>query len=156
MATWLLGCAIMSIYFSSEITVKFSLKFPIKQINTIKELVDSDMPLIVTPSFFGLQSIKDQNLFYTIKQKVEIEKTIVSNIEMYTDEKWIVDASLGRAALFTYEVPLKQMAVIFKKHFKPNTKFRFIDERYGNPFILTIAATTRLPRSFRDMLNLRL
>ena len=97
----------------------------------------------------------DEQLFKDIERKVKKENTIMPIPEIINKEKWIVDVSYGRSAIFLYEVGLKLIANKYSKSLKPNTKFRFIDERYGNPFLLTVASSKNLPKKFRAHLNLR-
>ena len=152
---WLFSALIISLLISSEITVKFSLKYPSKQIETIQEVYNSKMSLLFPPSFIGLNDIKDEKLFQKIKRKAELQETIVPITDMLSQKKWIVDTSYGRSALFLYEVPLKQMAINFQEFLKPNAKFYFIRERYGHPFVLTIASSIRLEKMFKRKLNFR-
>ena len=152
---WLVCAEIISIIISSEITVKFSLKYPSREIESIQELYDSQINLVFSPSFIGLNKINDRNLFQNIKRKAELYKSIVPISHMLSKKRWIVDTSYGKSALFLYEVPLKQMAINFQQFLKPNVKFSFLRERYGNPFVLTIASSIRLNVNFRRMLNFR-
>ena len=63
---------------------------------------------------------------------------------------------MEESAMFLYEVPLKMMSIFHSNYLKPNTKFRFIGERFGNPFIQTVAMSRRLSQTFRRQINLRL
>ena len=112
------------------------------------------MSLVVFTAIMGLHNIEEK-LFNKISHKFETERTILPIVNMYLEEYWIVDASYGRSAIFLYEVPLRSIAMIHSKSLEPNTKFRFINERYGNPYILTIASSRKLPKEFRDQLNLK-
>ena len=132
-----------------------SVRPAIDQIETLGELADTDMDMVVPPSFIGLQTISDKEILNKIHEKSLKRQTIVSIVDMLSDEKWIIDASNGKSAIFLYEVPLKQMVINFKKYLNPRFKFRFVEERYGFPFILTIASTMRFSSSFRHDINLR-
>ena len=146
---------ILSLIISSEITVRFSLKEPIKQINTLEELADSDMKLVGFNSLLELQNIKDKNVQDRIVSIIEQDKTLIQVRDIYNDSKWIQEVADGKSAIFMVVVPLKWLSIVFAKHLKPNTKFHFIAERYRNPFILTLASSRRLTKKFRDQLNLR-
>lgn len=155
MSTWLLSALMFSIIISSEITMYFSLDFETKQINTIRELVASDMTLVVWPSFRGLNWISDQSLLNTIIDRFTKTKTNLPVKDMIVNKQWIVSASYGRTAFFLFEVPLKMIAIIHRNSLKTNTKFRFLDERFGPPFLATVATSKKLPKSFRDQVNLK-
>ena len=57
--------------------------------------------------------------------------------------------------MFLYEVPLKMMSIFHSNYLKPNTKFRFIEERFANPYLLSFAMSRRLSLTFRRQISLR-
>ena len=87
---------------------------------------------------------------------MEEEQTIIPMKQLFGNYKYIVDTSYGRSAMFLFEVPLKMMSILYSNYLKPNTKFRFIEERFANPFIHTFAMSRRLSQTFRRQINLRL
>ena len=150
-----MGVKQLSTVISSEITSKFSLQIPCKQINTLKELLDTKMSLIIFPTFPALNKIYDKNDLEKILKKVEQENTIVDIGEMIHDKKYVVDVSKGGSAIFVGKTVLKVLVNSHSQHFGQNIKFRFIDEHFRNPFLFTIASNTRLPKGFRVKLNSR-
>ena len=139
---------------SSEIIAKFTLKSPRQQIETISDLVNSNISLVVLPVPASVYNKVNEDLFNKILLKTTKENTRMRLRNMF-DEKWIVDTSYGRAVMFAFEVPLKYIAAKHLKRLKPNTKLRFIKERYKTPSLLTVASSRRLPKMFRDQINLR-
>ena len=155
MSSWLLSSMQLSLIISSEITARFSLKIPNKQINTLEELVNSDKSLIVYHTFMVVHNIKDHDVFNRMKRKIEQEQTLIGIDELYRNKTWIFRTSVGKAAMFFSTVPLKMLSIIHSKHLRPNTKFYFLDEKFTKRFLLTIASSTRLPKEFRIELNRR-
>ena len=153
---WLSSCTFLTISISTIITMNYSLKIPAKQIDTLEKLVNTDMSMVVWPTFVAMHKIPDESVFDKICARAVNERTVISLRDLMSNVKWIVDTSLGRNAIFFYEVPLKQLVVKYKKYLKPNTKFRFINERWGLPSLLTIAITTRFNKELRNEINLRL
>ena len=146
----------LSLVISGDITARFSLKIPNKQIDSIEELVDSKMSLIVYPSFMEWDIIQDKTLFKRLKERVEQDKTIIQVDEMYRNKtEWIVSTSEGKAAMFLPVVPLKMIAKIHSKHLNPDIKFHLIHKSHPRPILATIASSTRLPKQFRTQLNLK-
>ena len=154
LSAWLFGAFHFGQVISSETFAKYSLKSAKPQIETIDDLVKSNLSLLVLPGIETFSSIK-KPLLDKIIERTKREKTILSMAEMYMDEQWIVDVSYGRSAMFFSDLPLKIMAMSYSKSLKPNTKFRFIEERYRNPFLTTIALSRRLPKKYREQFNLR-
>ena len=129
MSSWLFCAYELSLYFSGEITTKFSLLYPPKQAETLKELLDSNMSLFVPLSFMGIQSILNKNTLAEIVKKYETEKTILPMNDLTSQSDWITSISYGKAALFLFEVPIKLIVINHRKALKPNSKFRYIEER---------------------------
>ena len=154
MSVWLFGAFYLGQVLSSEIIAKYSLDLPKPQIETINDLVKTNMSLLVLPNIQIFNSI-EENLLDRIIKKAEKDKTILPIDRMFMEEDWIVDVSFGKSAIFFCELPLKIIAMIHSNSLKPNTRFRFIEERFGSPYIVTIALSKRLPKKFRDQFNLR-
>ena len=70
----------------------YTLKRPHKQIETLIELDESKMNLLVIPSFLALNSIEDGLLNKMVKRMVK-QNTILPLKLMYQDSKYIVDIS---------------------------------------------------------------
>ena len=151
LGAWLFCALHFSQLISGNITVRLSITIPSKQIETLQELFDSGMNLVVTRQFRHLKG----PLIEKIKNKTEQDETMLPNRQLFENKKWIVDTSYGRSAIFMYEMPLKSIAIKHSKSLKPNTKFRFIEERYSLSNPLTCATNRRLPIEFRTLLNLR-
>ena len=154
-SSWLFCALELSLIISSQITAIFSLIYPPLQIDTLKELVDSNISLVVASSFPELQNIKDKNIFHKIMEKSKMDKTILPIKNIFDESKWIVDTSYGGTAIFFYEVPLKQLILMYKDNLKSESKFRFIGEKYGNTCFATIASSLSLSKEFRDLLNFK-
>lgn len=135
-------------------TTKFSLKVPNKQIETMEELVDSDLSLIVSSPFMAMQEMTDRRLFAAIKRKVDSQKTYITTSDMMANEKWIRATAEGRAALFLSTLSLKTIVIKFFERIHANTKFYFLKEQYRNPFLLTFGSSFALSSSLRDKINL--
>ena len=152
----LLSCTYFTILISTIMTMNYSLKIPAKQIDTLEELAHTDMSMVLWPTFVVMHSIKDKWVFDKTYGRAVKEGTVISSRNLMTNPKWIIDNSLRRNAIFFYEVPLKLLVIKYYKHIKPNIKFRFIKERFGLPYLASIATTTRFDRRFRQEINLRL
>ena len=155
MSSWLISSMDLSLAISSEITAKFSVKIPCKQINTLKELLDTKMSLIVFPTFINFNNIEDKDVLEKITNKIKQEHSEVEIIELIMNKKYVVDVSEGRSAIFLGGTTVKMLVILHSKHFGQNTKFRFLDERFRNTFLFPIAISTRLPKQFRRELNSR-
>ena len=140
---------------SGEITTYFSLQFSTTGINTIKELVETDMTLTVWPSFVGLNWISDKELLNTIIEKYTSTKTNLPISELLSNKDCIVSASEGKTAIFLFDALLKVIALSHSNYLDHNTKFRFLDEHFGAPYVETIATSRKLPKAFRDQVNLK-
>ena len=155
MSSWLISSIILSMVISSEITSRFCLKITAKQINTLKELLDSKMSLILFPTFVDLNSIQDRNIFKRIMAKAEQERTILDISQMFQEQNWIMSTADGKAAMFMGEVTLKTVAAKYSSLFRHNTKLRFLQEHFRYSFLISIASSTRLSKKFRTMLDYR-
>jgi len=156
MSLWLIGISFISILFSSELTAKLGLKTPVKQIDTIEELANSNLKLILTQAFSTEQTIeaKSQELYYRIYNKALKDNTIIIFSEFF-EEKWINGVADQQNAMFLFEVPLKAIISKESKKLKEKCRFRYLSEDYGTFFALTIVSSTRLSKQFRDKLNLK-
>jgi len=90
MSFWLIVISFISILFSSELTAKLGLKTPVKQIDTIEELTNSNFKLIISQVFSTQQTIeaKSQQLYYRIYNKALKDNTIIT-IREFSEERWI-------------------------------------------------------------------
>ena len=156
MTAWLFSSMQLSQIISGEITAMFSMKIPNKQINTLEELITSKMELVAFDGFMNMESVQDKSAFHQIKQKVERDRTSITIDQLFMDKKWIVDTSLGKTAILLATTPLKMIITTHLKSIAPGTKFRFLDERYRHPLLITLCASMRLSRQFRGLLNRRL
>jgi len=157
MSFWLIGISFVSILFSSELTAKLSLKTPVKQIDTIEELANSNLKLVIPKGFVAFQNLEARNkqLFDKIYNKALNDKTIIFFREFF-EEKWIEGVSNQQNALFAFEVPIKIIISKASKKLKEKCRFRYLPEDYGLLSSLTIASSMRLNKKFRDELNLKL
>ena len=136
-------------------TMRFSLKTPTKRIETMKELVESDMRLIVSDAFMTMNTLPDHHLFELIKIKVESQGTYTTTSNIGSNEKWILETASGKAAIFYTSLILKTIVIKFIKLISPDTKFYFLEEQYRNPFLVSFASRKSLPRTLRDKINYR-
>ena len=155
LSSWLFCAFELSLHLSGEITTKLSLLYPPKQVETLEDLLDSNISLVVAPSFTAAHNILNKKTLDRIAKKIGHDKTMLPFTDIHFKKRWISSTSQGKAAIFLYEVPLKMTVIYHMKSLKPNSKFRFIDERFGGPSIQIIASSMRLPKEFRDLLNLR-
>ena len=133
----------------------FSLKIPGKQIDTLKELLESKLTLITFGGFMVLQNVQDKGIVAQINKKIIEEKTIVSMQQLYQNKEYIIDTSLGKSSILCANIPIKMIMIQNLKQIN-GSKFRFIKEKYRNAMLLTIAMSLRLSKQFRDLVNLRL
>jgi len=156
MSLWLIGISFITILFSSESTAKLGLKTPVKQIDTIEELVNSNFKLIISQEFLTekAKEAKSQQLHHRIYIKAKKDNTIII-FSQFFEEKWINGVADQQNAMFLFEVPLKVIISKESKKLKEKCRFRYLSEDYGTFFALTIASSTRLNKQFRDKLNLK-
>ena len=147
MSSCLLNLFVLSSVISSEITVWYSLKFPRAQINTLNHLGDSSM------NFVSHHNFNANYLSKKFQNKLKSSEKLSPDV--YNNPKYLQDVSQGKTAIFFYEIPLKQLAIAHQDYVNKSIRLRFIEERYDNPFRLTIATSRRLPKTFRDQLNFR-
>ena len=156
MSFWLIGISLVSTLFSGELTAKLELKTRVKQIDTIEELADSHLKLVMFEGITSYNSIdvKKVGLFDKIYNKAKKENTLIIFQQIF-DEKWIKGVSNGENAIFLSEIPLKVVIIKFSELLGNKCKFRFLPEDYGSFAALTIAMSKRLNKAFRHELNLR-
>ena len=136
--------------------MNYSLKIPAKQIDTLEELVNTDMSMVIGPNFVALHNIKNQGIYDKIYDRAMNDGTFKSSREFLSNPNYVVNTSLRKNAIFFYEVPLKLLVIKNRPRLKKNIKFRFIKERFALPYLLTVATTTRFDKTFRQKVNLRL
>ena len=153
MSFWFIGISLVSILFSSELTAKLGFKTSVKQIDTIEELVNSNLKLII---FDGIESYHnlDPILFKRIRNKAESDKTLIF-FAQYFNEKWINGTANKENAIFNFEVPIKVIISKASKMLGNKCRFRYLAEDFGVSTSLTIGSSMRLNKVFRDELNLR-
>ena len=167
MSFWLIGISLVSTLFSGELTAKLGLKTQVKQIDTIEELADSHLKLVMLEGMiayknsidnqFGLldkiyNKAKKENTLIIFQQ---IFQTILTNIRQIFDEKWIKGVSNGENAIFLFEILMKIIINRYSKLLGNKCRFRFLPEYYSVFNYLTIAMSKRLNKQFRHELNLR-
>ena len=155
MSSWLFSAFQLSLLISGEITTMFSLKITNHQIDTLQELLDSNFNLVAFSAFMTTQNIQDYDVFNKIKQKVERDETSLSIGQTFQDNSLVIDTALGRSAMLLAMVPLKTIVIKYLNEFNINTKFRFLEERYRQPFLITLASSMRMSKVFRADFNLR-
>jgi hypothetical protein len=152
MSFWFIGIFFIKNLFSSELTAKLGLKTPIKQIDTIEELVNSNIRLILLNSFMPELN---QNLSLKIYNKAMKEGKIVALYELLKQDKWIKGVAAGENAIFIYEVIAKTIINNVLQELKENCRFRYLPQDYGPTISSTVASSKRLDKEFREKLNLR-
>jgi hypothetical protein len=152
MSFWFIGILFIKILFSSELTANLGLKTPVKQIDTIEELVNSNIKLILLQSF---APDVNQNLSLKIYIKAMKSGKLLGLYELLNQHKWIKGVTTGENAIFIYEVPAKMIIINALQELKENCRFRYLPEDYGPKYSLTIASSKRLDKQFREKLNLR-
>ena len=95
-SSWLFAAFQFYNFVSSITTSSLTLKPPHKQIETLSELVESKMSLLVMPEFMSLNTIEDKYLLNKMIDRMEKQKTILLLKEMFGNYKYIVDISYGR------------------------------------------------------------
>jgi hypothetical protein len=152
MSFWFIGILFIKNIFSSELTAKLGLKTPVKQIDTLEELVNSNIKFILTNSF---APEVNQSLSLKIYNKAMKEGKILGLNEILSQDKLIKGVAAGENAIFIYEVPAKTIVNNVVNELKEKCRFRYLPEDYGRKFPLTVASSKRLDKQFREKLNLR-
>jgi hypothetical protein len=152
MSFWFIGILFIKNLFSSELTAKLGLKTPVKQIDTIEELVNSNIKFILPNSF---TPDVNQSLSLKIYNKAMNEGKLLRLNEILSQDKWIKGVAAGGNAIFIYEVPAKTIINNVVHELKENCRLRYLPEDYGPKFSLTVASSKRLDEEFREKLNLR-
>jgi hypothetical protein len=156
MSFWFIGILFAAILFSSELRAKLGLKTPVKQIDTIEELVNSNIKLIINEDFLEDQSrTLNSNLFNKLYSKVLRDQTIINLQELLRNDEWIEGVADGENAIFLFEVPVKIIITNVLEKLKEKCRFRYLSQDYGPLFVLTIASSKRLDKQFRQKLNLK-
>jgi hypothetical protein len=153
MSFWFIGILFIKILFSSELTAKLGLKTPVKQIDTLEELLNSNIKLILLNSFSKHERMHDINM--RIYEKALKDGTIVRIQEFFEDDKWVEGVAYGENAIFLFEVPIHMIITKALRKLKEKCRFRYLPQDYGQKFYLTIASSKRLDVKFRHKLNLR-
>ena len=119
MSFWLIEISLVSILFSSELTAKLGFKPSVKQIDTIEELANSHLKLVMLDGIRGhnIIHIKKVWLFHKIYNKAKDYKTILSEYWKILDGKWIKGVSNGKYAIFLFEVTIKAIISIYRSFF---------------------------------------
>ena len=152
---WLIGALFFSILYSGEITALFSVKIPNKQINTIEELADSGLKTYIFKNLISYHKFKTNKYLNKIYNKALNIDSVMTTYNISDRKQWIVEVSEGKSAMIFFKVPIKFTVIKHSIYLKTNTKFRFMNERPGIPFMRTIAMSRRLDKQFRDKLNYR-
>jgi hypothetical protein len=154
---WFIGILFAAILFSSELTSKLGLKTPVNQIDTIEELINSNIKLIISEDFLEHQSIRalNLNLFNNLYNKVLRDRTNIRFEEIFQNDKWIKGVADGENAIFLFEVPIKTIITNVSEKLKQKCRFRYLSQDFGPQLALTIASSKRLDKEFRQKLNLK-
>jgi hypothetical protein len=157
MSFWFIGILFIKNLFSSELTAKLGLKTPVKQIDTIEELVNSNIRLILSKDFAVNDPIKtgNQDNAFKIYNKALKSGKLIDFYEIFTQHMWIEGVAAGENAIILAEIPISMCIINAMKKLKEKCRFRYLPEDYGPKFILTIASSRRLDKEFREKLNLR-
>jgi hypothetical protein len=153
MSFWFIGILFIKILFSSELTAKLGLKTPVKQIDTLKELLNSNIKLIVINSFLLNETMHDLDI--QIYDKALKDGKVLQIQELYKDDKWVEGVAERENAIFLFEVPIHAIITKALKNLKEKCRFRYLSQDYGPKSHLTIASSKRLDVKFRQKLNLR-
>ena len=137
MTSWLFSAYQLSLLISGEITTMFSLKMPNNQIDTLQQLLDSNMKIVAFFAFISEENVQINPVFNKIKQKVEKDKLSISIREMIQDKSWVIDTALGKTAMLFARVPLKSIVIKYLDEFRSNAKFRFLGERFRPPLLIS-------------------
>ena len=152
LTSWLFSSMQLSQIISAEIIALFSLKIPNKQIESLEELLNSNIKTIVVSQ---VENIQDNSPLKQITQNSVRDNNIIQIKQLFIDKKGIVDTSKGKSAILFGAVPLKLLIRIYLKNIAPSTKFHLIEERFTHPFLITLFMSRRLSRQFREILNHR-
>jgi hypothetical protein len=152
MSFWFIGILFVKILFSSELTAKLGLKTPVKQIDTLEELLNSNIKLILPNSFSMRERMHGINI--RIYEKALKDGKIIETQEFFRHDKWVEGVAEGESAIFLFEVPIHMIITKALRKLK-ECRFRYLPQDYGPNFYLTIASSKRLDKRFRDKLNLR-
>ena len=76
--------------------MNYSITVPAEQVDTLKDLADSDMSMIVWPKFVVLHTISDKKVFDKIYDRAVNERTVIASSELLSNPIWITDNSFGR------------------------------------------------------------
>ncbi len=157
MSFWFICILFIKNLFSSELTSKLGLKTPVKQIDTLEELVNSNIRLILPKSTAMKEPTKTeiQNIQIKIYNKVLKSGKFLEIDEFLNQHIWIEGVAAGENAIFLAEVPISLIVINAMKKLKEKCRFRYLPQDYGSKFILTIASSRRLDKEFREKLNLR-
>ena len=155
MTSWLFSGLQLSQIISCEITAIFSLKIPSKQINTLVELLNSKLSLVAYTGFIELQNVHDKSVLNQINQKIAQDNSIVDRQQMFQNKRWIVETSIGKSAIFLATIPLKMIIITHLKSIDHDTKFHFLEEKYRQTMLITLAMSMKLSKEYRSLINLR-
>ena len=153
--SWIFGTYLISIFISGEVTAKFSLKIPNKQINTLEELLDSKLKFILQQSLLGFQNEHAKPLLVEIVKRAQNDRTITTISKLMKDRKWMVDLSYGKSVVFLGENLLRRALINHIKHLKANAKFRIIGERFWGQKLLSFCLSLRLNIQLRNNINVK-
>jgi hypothetical protein len=153
MSFWFIGILFIKILFSSELTAKLGLKTPVKQIDTLEELLNSNIKLILPNSFSMREPMHGINV--RIHEKALKDGKLIETQELFRHDKWVEGVAEGENAIFLFEVPIRMIITKALRKLKEKCRFRYLPQDYGPIFYLTIASSKRLDKTFRDKLNLR-
>jgi hypothetical protein len=153
MSFWFIGILFIKILLSSELTAKLGLKTPVKQIDTLEELLNSNIKLILCNSFSLHESMQGINI--RIYDKALKDGKILRIQELFGHDKWVEGVAEGENAIFLFEVPTHMIITKALRKLKEKCRFRYLPQDYGSKFYLTIASSKRLDVKFRHKLNLR-
>jgi len=151
----LFSIIIINNYFSAKLTAKMNAKTNVDRINSLDDLFDSHLNLVVPCSFLNTMKALNNNYFINkFTKRSQFSKTILNGYQIINEEKWVKGVVKGESAIFFYEVPTKKALVNFLSDYKSDINLKFLDNDFGYS-VLTIASNRRLDKEFRDYLNFR-
>jgi hypothetical protein len=118
--------------FSSHLAANMGVKLAPKQIDTISDLLKTNIKIIITGPKPGKHKNSINQISKDIYSKINITNEIFENYvslsQLMENIKWISGVSDGKYSISFYKIPLRMIVNIFADKLGDKCRFRYMDE----------------------------
>ncbi len=137
-------------------TANMGIKYTPKQINSLQEMYDLNVKLLLYKSFSSNDlSIYGKVIENMYRNSRNNSYSMIPHHKMINEFEWLNAINNRMLAFYGYEVSNKAIVNGFMRKYRLNCAFRYLDEEIDTINMKALAWTTRLDRVFSDKLYAR-